>query len=242
LGREHRIPVGGLIFSEIALEWIQGEALKDMRILAFLSAVIFLAGCVAFQVAGDVQKGRMELLYGDPGVALAHFQRAAESNPEYRLNYSLVREGVWTYVGRAYYNQGKMAEARKALERARTQDSHDSLAALYLGLALAREGDRRRGLREIETGLRGLAEWLDYLRWYHPDGRFWDPTSQLRSEIQKDLDMISGKDVHWPGLISNGEWLGRMLEEEIERAHEDKMRDRERRDRRRRSVLNHSSR
>ena len=48
-------------------------------------------------------KGRMELLYGDANVALAYFQQAAELNPNYRLNYSIFPEGVWTYVGRANF-------------------------------------------------------------------------------------------------------------------------------------------
>lgn len=204
---------------------------------ALLWMLLFLSACVGFQVAGEVQKGRMELLYGDPSVALAHFREAAKLDPDYRFNHSLLAQGIRTYIGRAYYNQGKTAEAREALEGARSRYNDDYLAVLYLGLVFAREGDQRRALREIEAGLRGLAEWLDYLHWYHPDGRFWDPTKRLRLEIQRDLDMIGGKDIHWPELISSGEWLGRMFEEEINRAREDKMRERRRHDKHRGTLL-----
>jgi len=137
-----------------------------------------------------------------------------------------LRQGVWTYIGRANYTTGNLADARKALERARSRHEDDQLAKLYLGLVLARNGDRDSGLREIETGLKGLTEWFDYIEQYHPDGRFWDPGRPIRKELQKDLAMISGKEFSWPELISNGEWLGRTLEEEIDKARKDEMEER----------------
>jgi len=53
---------------------------------------------------------------------------------------------------------------------------------------------------------------------YHPDGRFWDPGRELRSQIERDLAIISGKDIRWPELISSGEMLGKKFEEEIDLA------------------------
>lgn len=207
--------------------------------LAVLWMSIFLSACVGFRVAGEVQKGRMELLYGDPSRAVTHFREATELKPDYSIRESLLTQGVWTYLGRAYYNQGKLTEAQESLERAQSQGGDDYLAMLYLGLTFARQGDQRSGLREIEAGLKRLGEWLDYIYYYHPDGRFWDPTRRIRSEIHKDLEMMSGKDVHWPQLISSGEWLGRAIEEEMDRVREDRLRERRDRDRRRRTVLTH---
>src|SRR3989338_11007483 len=100
---------------------MQIAKLKNLPIVYCLLPVAFvLSGCIAFQVAGEIQKGRMELMYGDPKVALVHFQRAAELEPDYMLNYSIFREGVWTYVGRAHYASGRLAEARQALHPARS--------------------------------------------------------------------------------------------------------------------------
>jgi len=163
--------------------------------LAMLSAVMFLSGCVSIQVGGEIVRGRAQLLYGDPKVALANFQRAAELDPDYLLNLSILPEGVWTYVGRAYYATGNLPESRKALERARSRYGQDNMAKLFLGLVQARDGDRARGLKEIEAGLKGLHEWLDYVEQYHPEGRFWDNDRHLRSAIQKTLATISGKDI-----------------------------------------------
>ena len=58
---------------------------------------------------------------------------------------------------------GKLPEAQKAFERARSRHNQDHLAKLYLGMVLGQDGDRPRGLREIEAGLRGLGDWLDDL-------------------------------------------------------------------------------
>ncbi|MCZ6623994.1 MAG: tetratricopeptide repeat protein [Deltaproteobacteria bacterium] len=189
----------------------------------FLLFLLFLSGCVAFQVGGEIQRGRIALLDGNPKVALAHFQSAAELNPGYLLNFSPLDQGVWTYVGRAYYAMGKLPEAKKALERARSKYEQDHLAKLYLGLVLVRDGDRPGGLREIHLGLRRLLNWLDHMERYDLDGPYWDPNRRLRSEIEKDLAMIEGRDIIWSELISSGEWLGVEFEEEIDLASEDRI-------------------
>ena len=212
--------------NSVNLKW-QMAKIKLFHFAFFLFPfVLVISGCAAFQVGGDIQRGRKALLYGDPKVALAHFERAAELDPDYVNNSSPLGVGVWTYIGRANYTTGNLADARKALERARSRHEDDQLAKIYLGLVLARNGDRDSGLREIETGLRGLTGWFDYIEQYHPDGRFWDPGRPIRNEIQKNLAMISGKEFSWPELISSGEWLGRTLEEEIDKARKDAMEER----------------
>jgi tetratricopeptide (TPR) repeat protein len=190
-----------------------------------LSAVVgvgflfLLNGCVSYQVAGDVQRGRKELLYGDPNLALAYFQHAAELNPNYRLNYSIFPEGVWTYVGRANFAAGMMPEARKALERARTHED-DDLAKVYLGLVLARSGDHDRGLKEIEAGLRGINDWYDYIQFYHVEGQYWDPGRRLRNSIQQELRSLSGRERNPNETVQNVALLGREIELEIDRARD----------------------
>ena len=181
-----------------------------------LQFAIFLTGCATIQLGGAVQEGRRQLMYGDPKSALAHFQRAAEIDPAYRYNFSILDQSIWTYVGRAQYAAGRLGEARTALERAVSGHRGDNLAKLYLGLVLARDGDRQRGLKEITAGLKGLEDWFDHLDRYHPYARFWDPGRQVRAEIQRRLEVISGKEINWSELIASGEWLGRTLEEEID--------------------------
>jgi tetratricopeptide (TPR) repeat protein len=198
------------------------EEQKTMRTinvgkLALLAFGLFLQGCVAYQVGGDIQRGRMELLYGDPKVALGYFERAAELDPDYRLNYTIFPEGVWSYVGRANLAAGNVPEARKALERARTRDE-DNLAKVYLGLVMTRQGERDRGAKEIEAGLKGLYEWYDYVQFYHIDGQYWDPGKQLRKSIQSNLAGLSSRGSDSPEWVQNIALLGREIEMEIDRA------------------------
>ncbi len=183
--------------------------------------MFLLNGCAGYRVAGDVQRGRMELLYGDPNVALAYFQHAAELNPNYRLDYSIFPEGVWTYVGQANFAAGRIPDARKALERARTRED-DDLAKVYLGLVLARSGDYDRGLKEIEAGLRGINEWYDYIQFYHVDGQFWDPGRRLRSSIQRELTSLSRRETNTNETVQSVALLGREIELEIDRARDHK--------------------
>ena len=193
-----------------------------------LQVFLLLAGCASIQVAGDVERGRRALLIGHPEVALNDFQRAAQQDPRYRYNNSILRQGVWTYVGRAYYDLGKFSEARQSLEKAQSLYKNDYLADLYLGLALAKEDNRQRALQQITAGLRGLRNWLDWVQQYDPDGWLWDPGGDLRSEINKDLEMISGREFSWNELISSGEWLGKKFEEEIDLVRRDQFREQQR--------------
>jgi tetratricopeptide (TPR) repeat protein len=193
-----------------------------VKLFCLLILSLSLTACTAYQVGGNIQKGRAALMTGDPKIALAHFQRGAELKPDYVLDFSNLPQSVWTYVGRAYYAQGNFSQAHKAFEQARARHEEDNLAKLYLGLVLARDGNRQKGLREIEAGLRGLGEWLNYLQRYHPEGQFWDPGGDLRNEIQKDLAVIDRKDINWERLILSVEWLGKKFEEEIDLVRRDK--------------------
>ena len=192
------------------------------------SIILFISACAA---ETKVQQGRMAMLYSDPNAAIGSFQSAAELAPD-RLYFSVFPQGSWTYVGRAYYMAGRYPEARQALERATSLHKDDNMAKLYFGLTSARSGDRQSGLKEIEDGLRGLHEWLDYVNQYAASsyGQYWDPTNEIRSEIKNSLAMISGKEIDGEKLIASGEWVGRKMEEEIDIARGQESRDRSRRD------------
>ena len=188
-------------------------------------AFVFSACSPSFQVGSEIQAGRYALLTGKPDLALPHFRRAAELDPTYVTDFTPLREGVWTYVGRAYYASGKFSEARPALESARSRYEHDYLARLYLGLVLSRDGDRDRGRKEIESGMRGIYDWLEYITYNTYYGHFWDPLREIRSEIQRNLAMTAGKDMDWQRLIASGEWVGEKMEDEIDKARRDKVRE-----------------
>jgi tetratricopeptide (TPR) repeat protein len=223
------VPVGGIIGVSRMYGTRQhtGQSMKSLNspIVICLSTIVLLAGCTVLQIGSSIQQGRTELKRGNPDRALVHFQRVAELDPNYMLNFTLLRQGVWTYVGRAYYGQGKLPEAGRALEKARSRHPDDDLAKLYMGLVLARKGDRETGVREIEAGLHGLGNWLNDLDQNHQDGPFWDPGRNLRNQMQQHLAMISGRDIDWRQLISGVERLGNKFEEEIDRARRDKKED-----------------
>lgn len=207
-------------------------------ILLLLSSI---GGCTAYEVAGAIQRGRAELRYGDAKLALAHFQHAASLDPDYP-GISLIPEGVWTYIGRAHYVLGNTHEARDALERASAIHKSDSIAKLYLGMVLARQGERERALPEIVAGLNGLNQWLEYVDFNLTEGRFWDPSRRLRSRMTKLLETISGGDFAWSELLSEVEWLGKEFEEEIERSRRRELWHRDDDDRRRDHKRDHSHR
>lgn len=203
--------------------------MKNISSIGLFSVILLLSGCAGFHAAREVNSGRQAYLIGNNEAAYAHFQKAAEVDPNYVYGTAL-RQGVWSYVGRVNYDLGRLPQAREALERALAANREEDLARLYFGLALAREGDRQRGLKEIESGLRGMHEWLDYVDQNQGSsfGRFWDPAREIRSAIQTDLAMISGRDIDWPKLIAAGEWVGKRMELENDLARRDETLDRNR--------------
>ena len=200
------------------------------KILVFsicvLNLALFFSGCAAFQVGSDVQRGRYALMRGDSKVALAHFQQAAQMDPGYAYRIGPIREGVWTYVGRAEYAGGDFTAARKSLEQARSLHPDDPFAPLYLGLALSKAGDQQTAAKEIRLGLNGLNEWLEYINQYSIDKAYWDPGAIIRSEIKNGLARIEGKEINWPELVASAERVGMDVEREAEEAKREMRRDR----------------
>jgi hypothetical protein len=103
-------------------------------------------------------------------------------------------------------------------------DQDDYLARIYLGLTLLRSGEDSRGLKELDSGMKGLYDWLEYMNRTRPYAAFWDPRGEIRTELLKDIDMLSSKDANRQQLISSAEWIGQRMEEEIDLVRRDEQR------------------
>jgi tetratricopeptide (TPR) repeat protein len=195
--------------------------------LGFVTMLVPLIGCTAFQSSTELHRGRVALLGGNPDVAVAHFKQvtALDGNAQY----SQLQEGAWTYLGRAYYDAKKYPEARQALERAVAINRDDSFARLYLGLTLARQGDYESGQKEVLLGLKGLYEWLDYINYNSSTGLYWDPTGEIRSELRATQGSLQGANPKFDPLFARLETLGTRIEQEIDLASRDESQDRNRR-------------
>ena len=198
-----------------------------MNRLRGILAVFFLflcSACANVQLAGDVQSGRMYLLQEEPNRALANFRAAAAQDPNFRVNWSLLHEGVWTYVGRCYYTLGNLPAARKALEQAVSLHPDDYMAKLYLGLVLLSSNNTAQGLKETDAGLKGLYDWLDYVTLnVRPDGQFWDPGGFIRKQISQARALIQGENTNVPQLISAGQAIGNRMEREMDFARQQQL-------------------
>jgi tetratricopeptide (TPR) repeat protein len=196
------------------------------KILASLLMVFCLSGCDSFKIGGQFQSGRQAFLAKNYEEALLYFQKVAQSDPNYLFESVFYRQGVWNYIGRAQYHMGKFDEARWSLERALSVYQDDHLARLYLGLARARNGDHANGARDIQSGMKGLCDWLEYYESSKPFEAYWDPRREIRSAIEKDLAMISGNRIDEQRLVANAEWLGQRMEDEIDQVRRQESRQR----------------
>ena len=183
--------------------------------IAGLSLSVLLSACAAVRGGGDVDRGRQDLLAGNNQAALGYFQQAEQTDPNYMYGTEL-REGVASFLGRSQYLSGNYAQARQTLEKALSRHRSDNLARLYLGLTLYRLGDQKAGLANIQRGMEGINNWLNYLNtnFAQEFGQGWDPGGTIRAGIKTDLAMISSGNIDWPKLIADGERLGIRVEQE----------------------------
>jgi tetratricopeptide (TPR) repeat protein len=199
-----------------------------MRELLWLAVIlVFLTmGCASFQVAGQVQSGRRALLFNDPQTALAYLQQAADSDPNYIYSSMSFRETVWTYIGRAQYALGQFPEARRSFERALSVYKDDAMAQLYLGLAMTRSGEQAQGRKQIQTGMKNIADWIEYLNRTTPYYAFWDPNGEIRKEIERARQLLEAeKMAPDKDIIESAEWVGKQMEEEVDKVRTDQQRE-----------------
>ena len=189
---------------------------------SFLIVLISVGSCATVQVSREVQSGRSALKLGQPKEALTHFEAAAAQDPNYTTRFTLLNTGIWTYVGRAYYEIGEKEKALASLKRAKDSSSNDYVDRIYLGLVMAQTGNTRQGKAELAAGLKGLAVWLESLPGTGLEGELWDPERRIANGISQTRKMLQAERPDWQAIATNVEWLGKMLEEEIEEVKSDK--------------------
>ncbi len=185
--------------------------------------LFFLSSCTTLQVSEDVQSGRRALMAGQPKAALTHFEAAGQSDPDYITDFTLLEIGIWTYIGRAYYEIGEKEKALESLRRAKDSSSDDYFARIYLGLVMSQNGGRREGIAELRAGLKGLRIWLETLPDQSPrDGQYWDPAGLLMRAIVDTQGLLREDSINLARVDENVRWLGDNFEDEIEEVKEDK--------------------
>ena len=85
------------------------------------------------------------------------------------------------------------------------------------------------GFKEIAGALTGLREALDYTVANTTQGKFWDPGGEIRAQVRDGLALASAREPDRQKILSTGEWIGKKLEEEIDRARRDETEDLRRR-------------
>jgi tetratricopeptide (TPR) repeat protein len=196
------------------LTTISCRACMCLVVPMYFSVLLFISGCSG--VGSDVQAGRNALQTGRANDAVGYLARAADADPNYKIPYR-VRVGVLAYLGRAYLETGKDREARQTLERAVSLDGNDPFAHLYLGIAMLKTGERERGRKEIEDGLRAIDDTLEYIAADRVYGFYWDPGMQIRNDIRRSL----AAKLDDAQLAMAGERIGRQFDDEIDKARRD---------------------
>jgi tetratricopeptide (TPR) repeat protein len=201
----------------------------NLKISATFAVLLTTAGCAGSDANTEFRRGRAALLSGMPSAAIAHLERATANGAT--ITYSPLREGSWSYLGRAYYEAMRYPEARQAFERALAVNEDDNLARFYLGLTLSRQGGHESSRREVTLALKGLQANLDYIRYNTTAGIYWDPSGSLRKEVASAEQEVIAANPHLEQSLARLEGLGAAIEREIDLARRDEQRANRRRSR-----------
>jgi tetratricopeptide (TPR) repeat protein len=107
-----------------------------------------------------------------------------------------------------------------------------NLRALSLKQYKASDNQRIQAGKELTAALTGLRDWLEFTVTKSPQGQFWDPSQEIRKQLQIGLAQLAARPIEWDAVISNGEGIGYMFEEESDRARRDEAAERNRQQRR----------
>jgi len=195
--------------------------LKRFLLIGRLLLLVPLIGCAASQATQEIQEGRRALLTGNPEIAVQHFERAAALDSKNAG--SPLGESAWTYVGRAYYGAMKYSLARQALDRALAQNQDDDIARVYLGLIDARERPNETDRKQLQAGLQGVYDRIDYIKRFTFVGEFWDPSNRLTAELLELIKAVSAPQVSWNAVIPRVEEVMLKIENEIDQAERDEV-------------------
>jgi tetratricopeptide (TPR) repeat protein len=152
--------------------------------------LLIIAGCATLESGGEFASGRRALMSGDSAVALTYFEPIAKRDPNYVAPFTSFRESIWTYLGRAQYQSGKLSEAKASLERARSQIPGDLVAKLYLGLTNLRLQTTEKAtnpftLQDISFALRERIEPKRVAALVRERGVAFDLTAEAESQLRK---------------------------------------------------------
>ena len=199
--------------------------MKMARNLAWLSAILLLAGCAAFTTGTQFNRAGARSWSTIPNGRCLIFLKRSSTDPNYVYRSVYFHEGIWTYVGRTQYATKRYAEARQSLERALSLDRDDLLARLYLGLTLVRSGDGAMGTKEILAGMKGIYDWIDYINRAHPFEAYWirwGKFARRSSPICRARRAVIWLFPRgWSPMLSG---FGNKMEDEIERVRQDEQR------------------
>jgi len=193
--------------------------IKQTVLISGLLFVLSVCGCAASQAAHQIQEGRLALITGKPEIAAQHFERAVALDS--KSSDSLLQESAWTYLGRAYYGSKNYSLARQALDRALAQNNDEDMARLYLGLIGVRGEVNEISRQQVQAGLQGVYNRVDYIKRFTASGQFWDRSGQLSAELKELIKEVSAQDVEWNSVIPRIEQSCLKIEDEFDQARRD---------------------
>ncbi len=157
-------------------------------------------------IGGKYEEGRDQFLRGRGGNmdrAIVALETVVSQDPTYKNSL--------TYLGRAYYRQGRYRDAFAILQRALALNKDDEIAWIALGLSQLRLGENEGGIETLKGGIT-LASRVMVQGYHHYP--FWDVRGVIRSSIRQSAFLLLKGVEEKERIIQNTDRLLALVDDE----------------------------
>jgi len=157
-------------------------------------------------IGGRYEEGREQFLRGRSGnmdTAVVALQNVVSQDPTYKDSL--------TYLGRAYYRQGKFEDAYVVLQRALAVNNNDEIAWISFGLTQLQLGQNEKGVETLKGGITLASRvMVDGYRHY----MYWDTRGLIRASIRRSALLLAKGAEEREGIIQNTDRLLALVDDE----------------------------
>ena len=159
-----------------------------------------------FGVGGRYEEGMDQFLRGragDMNVAVTSLEYVVGQDPTYKNSL--------TYLGRAYYRNGRYQDAFAVLQRALAVNKEDEIAWIALGVTQLRLNQMDKGIESLKGGITLASRVM--VDGYH-NYLYWDTRGLVHASMRRCAFLITKGPDEKDGIIQNTERLLALIDQE----------------------------
>jgi tetratricopeptide (TPR) repeat protein len=188
----------------------RGKSVDRIAMTLVIAIIGVCLGCNSaiprFGVGGRYEEGMDQFLRGrsgDMNLAVTSLEYVVSQDPTYKK--------CLTYLGRAYYRNGRYQDAFAVLQRALAVDKEDEIAWISLGVTQLRLNQTDKGIESLKGGITLASRVM--VDGYH-NYLYWDTRGVVKASLRRSAFLITKGPDEKDGIIQSTDRLLALIDEE----------------------------